>query len=190
MEEDLEVLQAMYLNGEEISVYHYPQITRVTLNIQQIRRLDKELMLITDIVSGKGTICDIRLKRGNESVDVALEKLASDPATLLVSTVLDSVQERLAEFSGYFLGQQCSEEAGDVELCRLVYDLDHIRNAGKYHKSLAKFAKQTCCCCLLYQGKGLIRVIVEGSKEQVRGFLKLHKTSTVDVDSNGMYYVL
>ena len=63
--------------------------------------------------------------------------------------------------------------------------LDHIRSTKRYYKFFEDCSKSLCLFMHLLHHDSLIYLIVQGTKSSVQEYLKLHRTSLVDIDSSG-----
>ncbi|KAL5266854.1 hypothetical protein ACHWQZ_G004035 [Mnemiopsis leidyi] len=180
MEEDIELLRSMYVEGEELAVEHYTHITRLTFHLSKLISPDHNFCLIVDIIPGHVTISDVKLKSRTGTVSLESDVLGISLSDSFPSEILARVTDNIGDLEK-ILSSSCTTESpsksqSDIVLWRTVYKLDHMRNENKYRKCLAKFAKQTRCHCLLYSSKHVIRIVVEGEKEAVSEFVKLNKT--------------
>ncbi|XP_063686184.1 RWD domain-containing protein 3-like [Bolinopsis microptera] len=191
MEEDIELLRSMYIEGKELTINHQSHITRITFCLSNLISIqqEEELYLIIDILSDHEVVSDVKLKSGDKSAsllnsdlpDINLSDTVPSDILTQVSENIETMKEIM--FKNY--PEQTSNVDSDLNLRRIIYKLDHMRNENKYKKCLAKFAKQTGCNCLLYSGKHGIRIVVEGEHSSAKEFVKLNKTTSVDVDSTG-----
>ena len=188
MEEDIELLQSMYVEGEELTVEHYINTTRLTFFLSKLISHDHNLCLIVDVIPSHAVVNDVKLKSQTETFSLNSEVLGISLSDSVPSEILAIVTENIEDLKMRFSKKTCEnahKSQSDVVLWRTVYKLDHMRNENKYRKCLTKFAKQTGCYCLLYSTKHVIRIVVEGEKGAVNEFIKLNKTVSVDVDSSG-----
>ena len=188
MEEDIELLQSMYVEGEELTVEHYTNTTRLTFFLSKLFFHDHNLCLIVDVIPNHAIVNDVKLKSKTETISLDSEILGISLSDSVPSEILAIVSENIEDLKKRFSKNTCeslNKSESDEELWRTVYKLDHMRNESKYRKCLTKFAKQTGCYCLLYFTKHVIRIVVEGEKGAVSEFIKLNKTVSVDVDSSG-----
>ena len=192
MEEDIELLRSMYIEGKELTINEQSHITRITFrlsNLMSTQQEEEELYLIIDILSNHGVVSDVKFKSGDKSASLLNSDLPGISLSDAVpSDILNKVSENI-ETMKEILFKNHPEQIPNIDLelnlRRIIYKLDHMRNENKYKKCLAKFAKQTGCNCLLYSGKHGIRIVVEGEHTSTKEFVKLNKTSSVDVDSAG-----
>jgi hypothetical protein len=189
MDEDIELLRSMYVEGKELTMNHHINITTITFFLSNLISIDEDMCLVIDILSDHVLVGDVKLRYGNKSVSLNSDLLGIDFTDSVPSEILTHVIDNISVLKGSVQSISQSEEMSNLksasELWRIVYTLDHMRNENKYRKCLAKFAKQTDCYCMLYYGKQGIKIIVEGERTSVKEFVKLNKTSTVDVDSTG-----
>lgn len=189
MEEDLELLRSMYLEGTELTIEHLANKTRLTFNVSLLeQRADENFRLVIDVVSGHDIVSDVKLKSSdNRTLSLDSESLGIRVSEAMPSVILEKVMNDISNLRNCLTHQNESQNPViNLDLRRIIYKLDHMRNENRYKKNLQKFAKQTGCFCLLYNTKQGIRVVLEGEKDATREFLKLNKTSTVDVDSTGL----
>ena len=194
MEEDLELLQSMYVNDKELYVGNFNNIKRLHFFLSElVSNITDKIALVISIMVKYQIVNDVKLvSENNQTILVITEKMLglqfsdSLPSKILEHTI-NNMPSLLSKFNKLCSSlRDGNEKEGEcLELLRIVYDLDHIRNLKKYQKCLTKFAKQTGCCCLLFCDKNCIRLVVEG--QDAREFVRLHRTSLVDVDSNGKF---
>ena len=189
MEEDIELLRSMYIEGKELTINEQSHITRITFYLSNLMSTQQEEALYLIILSNHGVVSDVKLKSGDKSASLLNSHLPGISLSDAVpSDILNKVSENIETmkeilFKNY--PEQVPNVDSELNLRRIIYKLDHMRNENKYKKCLAKFAKQTGCNCLLYSGKDGIRIVVEGEHSSTKEFVKLNKTSSVDVDSAG-----
>ena len=196
MEEDLELLRSMYVEGKEVTIAHHSNITKITFDLSTLISTctDNDLTLVVNILKDHMVVNEVKFKYGSKSASLNSDLLGFELSDCLPSDILSHVTDNIEELKETLLkfhGEEIANlnsESSNSELRRTIYKLDHMRNENKYKKCLVKFAKQTGCCCLLYSAKQDVRIIVEGERAAVREFVKLNKTTTVDVDSSGWYY--
>lgn len=63
--------------------------------------------------------------------------------------------------------------------------LDHIRSTNRYYKFFKDASKQMNVHLKLLRCGKLLYIVVFGKETNVKEYIKLHKTSLVDIDSNG-----
>eukprot|EP00195_Chlamydomonas_chlamydogama_P000812 CAMPEP_0202919582 /NCGR_PEP_ID=MMETSP1392-20130828/76183_1 /ASSEMBLY_ACC=CAM_ASM_000868 /TAXON_ID=225041 /ORGANISM="Chlamydomonas chlamydogama, Strain SAG 11-48b" /LENGTH=209 /DNA_ID=CAMNT_0049613001 /DNA_START=148 /DNA_END=774 /DNA_ORIENTATION=+ len=81
-----------------------------------------------------------------------------------------------------------ADSQGDAPVHVLLLRLDHMRNKGLYMRSLKGWASDlglTGCVIFLCKAVSLILILIEGAGEDVREYLRRHRTESVDVDSRG-----
>ena len=88
--------------------------------------------------------------------------------------------------SSSLVAQRGGGAQNNAELSKCVLlKLDHMRSKQKYRKLIVKFANEFVLSGrLLFYGK-MIWIILYGKSENIREYLKWHKTGNVDVDSSG-----
>ena len=193
MEEDIELLRSMYIEGKELTISEQSHITRITFCLSNLisSQQEEELYLIIDILSDHGVVSDVKLKSGDKSASLINSHLPGISLSDAVpSDILNQVSENIETMKEILFKNHPEKLPNanvdlEIHVRRIIYKLDHMRNENKYKKCLAKFAKQTGCNCLLYSGKDGIRIVVEGEHSSTKEFVKLNKTSSVDVDSAG-----
>jgi len=105
-------------------------------------------------------------------------------------TWISSEIQTFAESIWFPLGDiQINEESeiGDtlVCLCGLLMKLDHIRSTARYYKFFKETSFQLNVNIKLLRCIKVIYILVFGNSDSVKEYIKLHKTTLVDVDSNG-----
>ena len=193
MEEDLELLQSMYIEDKEFYIERFSNVQRLYFVLSElIPHFTDEINLIISIILDNQIINEVKLVTQNNQTILIISKdlLGIELCNILPSKVLEFVIENISSLTPKFKLDLCSndsygndESSRHLELRRVVYSLDHIRNLKKYQKCLIKIAKQSGCSCLLFYGRRIV-VIVEGNR--AKEFVRLHKSSVVDLDSNGM----
>ena len=180
MEEDLELLRSMYIEGREIEIQEHPFQTRITFQLTPF--LQNPTSPLTIVIC---EACVTSVKIG--SLDINIGSL------LLPCEIVEWVLENHEELIVAPIAIVESNETTDGSYHAVVYSLDHIRNSKGYFKALTRFARESLCKCGVLVARegtsGGIRMVVvgpSGDKEAPKDFLMRHRTVNVDVDSKGL----
>ena len=182
MEEDIELLRSMYIEGREIEIHDHPFQTRITLQLAPFLQTSTSTSPLTLVIC-EGCVTSVKI--GCQDINVG--------SLLLPCQIVEWVLEHLEELLVEPIIE--SNEASDGYHHAVVYSLDHIRNRKGYFKYLARFARESGCKCGVLVGgtregtSGGIRMVVVGpcgDKEAPKDFMMRHRTVKVDVDSKGL----
>ena len=149
----------------------------VTLQLSYPRTLPEISLSCTEMT--KKNLCSLR----NKMVEYATNLLASNPEPMVMDLAL-----WLQENAGLFCDKSVSNrnrnnDSRDNTI--LLLKLDHMRNKNRYIKTITRWVDELKLCGRIFLAGYLIFILLTGAAEDVREYLRRHKTCNVDVDSSG-----
>ena len=148
----------------------------VTLQLSYPRTLPEISLSCTEMT--KKNLSSLREKM----MEYATNLLTSNPEPMIMDLTL-----WLQENAGLFCDKSASNRKRND--CRdntiLLLKLDHMRNKSRYIKTIIRWVDELNLSGRVFLAGYLIFILLTGAAEDVREYLRRHKTCNVDVDSSG-----
>ena len=162
---------------KNISLINFVVEMSVTLQLSYPRTLPEVSLSCTEMT--KKNLSSLRYKM----VEYATNLLTSNPEPMIMDLAL-----WLQENAGLFCDKSASnrkENDDSRDQTILLLKLDHMRNKSRYIKTITRWVEELKLGGRVFLAGHLIFILLTGAVEDVREYLRRHKTCNVDVDSSG-----